>query len=71
MTEITKETFKDYSTNSKLNTLFDIAVNTKEKVDKLEGAKKWHNTYALFGGMGAAITVCVGEFGYRLWRGGL
>ena len=69
MTDITKQTFEDYPTDSKLLTLFDIAVKTQEKVDKLEGARKWNNTYALFGGMGAAITMFLGQVGFKSLRG--
>jgi len=71
MIEITRKTFEDYPTDSKLNTLFDIAVSTEEKVHKIEQAKKWNNTYAFFGGMGAAITLFFGQIGFKLWRGGM
>ena len=71
MTEISKQTFSGYSTDSKLNTLFDIAVDTMGHVEKLETVKKWSNTYAFFGGMGAAITLCLGQVGFKLWQSGV
>jgi len=70
MTDITRETFESYPTGSKLDTLFDIAVVTQEKVGKLEAAKKWSNTYAFFGGMGAAITLFLGQVGLKIWQSG-
>lgn len=70
MTEITKQTFSGYSTGSKLDTLFDLAVDTKGHVEKLETVKKWSNTYAFFGGMGAAITLFLGQLGFKVWQSG-
>ena len=70
MTEITKQTFKGYSIDSKLDTLYDFAVTTNEHVEKLEVAKKWNNTYAFFGGMGAAITLFLGQLGFKVWQSG-
>ena len=70
MTEITRKTFKGYSIDSKLDTLYDFAVDTKSHVEKLEVAKKWSNTYAFFGGMGAAITLFLGQVGLKAWQSG-
>ena len=70
MTDITKQTFKGYSIDSKLDTLYDFAVTTNDHVEKLEVAKKWSNTYAFFGGMGAAITLFLGQLGFKAWQSG-
>lgn len=69
MTEITKGTFEAFPIDSKLDTLFDLAVSIKDRVNKLEVAKKWSNTYAFFGGVGAAITMGLSQLGLRFWRG--
>ena len=71
MTDITKQTFKGYSIDSKLDTLYDFAVNTNDHVEKLEVAKKWSNTYAFFGGMGAAVTLFLGQLGFKAWQTGV
>ena len=71
MTTITKQTFEGYPIHGKLDTLFDLAVSMEEKVAELQVAKKWNNTYAFFGGMGAAITLFLGQVGFKIWKGGM
>jgi len=59
----TKETFEGYSTDSKLNTLFDFAVTTHEDVQALKKRKKYDTALSI---MIAAVT---GFFG-GLFGGG-
>lgn len=44
---ITKETFKGYNTDSKLDTLYDLAITTDETVQSLKKRKKYDTGIAL------------------------
>ena len=59
MNGVSKETFQTYDTNAKLDTLYEYAHATWEKVEKVERWKPLNAMANLIGGaIGGIIAVC-------------